>query len=140
VGVGAPDGARRALSAPLTWLIAREAGARREVQIGASVLAAIPAAGAVFMPQPENFAILQPLVAATIWLTARGLKGHAGSYALAGLLVGLASLARNDGFILGVAVAMAFFWDRARSLRSGGLRAPASRSRRSRLAWRSISS
>jgi len=113
-----------ALSAPLTWLIAREAGARREVQIGASVLAAIPAAGAVFMPQPENFAILQPLVAATIWLTARGLKGHAGSYALAGLLVGFASLARNDGFILGVAVAIAFFWDRARALRSRRTRTP----------------
>ncbi|MFL5681309.1 MAG: ArnT family glycosyltransferase [Chloroflexota bacterium] len=113
-----------ALSAPLTWLIAREAGARREVQIGASILAAIPAAGAVFMPQPENFAILQPLVAATIWLTARGLKGHAGSYALAGLLVGLASLARNDGFILGLGVAIAFFWDRAQSLRSRGIRPP----------------
>jgi hypothetical protein len=112
------------LAAPLTWLIAREAGARREIQIGASLLAAIPAAGAVFMPQPENFAILQPLVAATVWLTARGLKGHARSYVLAGLLVGLASLARNDGFILGLAVALVFAWDRARALRSRGLVPP----------------
>ncbi|HEY0443374.1 MAG TPA: glycosyltransferase family 39 protein [Candidatus Limnocylindrales bacterium] len=112
------------LSAPLTWLIAREAGARREIQIGASLLAAIPAAGAVFMPQPENFAILQPLVAATVWLTARGLKGHTRSYVLAGFLVGLASLARNDGFILGLAVALVFVWDRARALRSRGVVAP----------------
>ena len=42
----------------------------------------------VFMAQPENFAILQPLVAATLWLTARGLKGDGRSFALAGLLVG----------------------------------------------------
>ncbi len=113
-----------ALAAPLTWFIARDAGTSRAIQLGASLLAAVPAAGAVFMPQPENFAILQPLVAATVWLTARGLKGHPGSYALAGLLVGLASLARNDGFILGLAVGLVFVWDRFRALRSRGALRP----------------
>ena len=113
-----------ALAAPLTWFIARDVGARRAIQLGASLLAAVPAAGAVFMPQPENFAILQPLVAATVCLTARGLKGHPGSYALAGLLVGLASLARNDGFILGLAVGLVFVWDRFRALRSRGTLRP----------------
>jgi Dolichyl-phosphate-mannose-protein mannosyltransferase len=112
-----------ALAAPLTLGIARDAGARPEVQAGAGVLAAIPAAGAVFMSQPENFALLQPLVAGTLWLGARGLRGHAPSFALAGLLVGLASLARNDGFLLGVALAVVFLADRVRAMRSG--RSPA---------------
>jgi len=113
----------------LTWFIARDAGSLRVVGIGAGVLAAIPAAGAVFMAQPENFAILQPLVAATIWLTVRGLKGSTGSYVAAGFLVGLASLARNDGFILGLAVGLVFVWDRGRAWLSRGRVAP-------RLPWR----
>ena len=117
------------ITAPLTWFIARDAGSLRVVGIGAGVLAAIPAAGAVFMAQPENFAILQPLVAATIWLTVRGLKGSTGSYVAAGFLVGLASLARNDGFILGLAVGLVFVWDRARAWLSQGRVAP-------RLPWR----
>jgi 4-amino-4-deoxy-L-arabinose transferase-like glycosyltransferase len=117
------------ITAPLTWFIARDAGSLRVVGIGAGVLAAIPAAGAVFMAQPENFAILQPLVAATIWLTVRGLKGSTGSYVAAGFLVGLASLARNDGFILGLAVGLVFVWDRGRAWLSHGRVAP-------RLPWR----
>jgi dolichyl-phosphate-mannose-protein mannosyltransferase len=117
------------ITAPLTWFIARDAGAIRAVGLGAAILAAIPAAGTVFMAQPENFAILQPLVAATIWLTVRGLKGSTRSYVAAGLLVGLASLARNDGFILGLAVGLVFVWDRARAWLSRGRLAP-------RLPWR----
>ena len=108
------------LIGPLVWLIARDAGCRREVQIGAALLAGAPGAGAVFMPQPENFGILQPVVAATIYLVARGLKGSPRSYVAAGLFVGIASLARNDGFLLGLAVAIVFFADRLRSLRSRG--------------------
>ena len=106
-----------ALSAPLTYAIARDAGARPEVRWGAGVLAAIPAAGTVFMPQPENFALLQPIVAATLWLAARGLRGAPVAFALTGLLVGLASLARNDGFLLGAAVGLLFLWDRWRAWR-----------------------
>ena len=117
------------ITAPLTWFIARDAGAIRAVALGAAILAAIPAAGTVFMAQPENFAILQPLVAATIWLTVRGLKGSTRSYVAAGFLVGLASLARNDGFILGLAVGLIFVWDRARAWLSRGRVAP-------RLPWR----
>jgi 4-amino-4-deoxy-L-arabinose transferase-like glycosyltransferase len=107
------------LTAPLTWAIARDLGASRAVGLGAALLTAVPAAGTVFMTQPENFAILQPLIAATLWLTARGLKGDARAYALAGLLVGLASLARNDGFIVGAAVGLVFVIDRARALITG---------------------
>jgi hypothetical protein len=117
------------ITAPLAWFIARDAGSPKAVGIGAGILCAIPAAGAVFMAQPENFAILQPLVAATIWMTVRGLKGSVGSYIAAGLLVGLASLARNDGFILGLAVGLVFVWDRARAWLSHGTLSP-------RLPWR----
>ena len=46
-----------------------------------------------------------------------GSRAARGSYVAAGLLVGLASLARNDGFILGVAVGLVFVWDRVRAWR-----------------------
>lgn len=107
------------LAAPLTWAIARDVGASRLVGLGAGVLAAIPAMGIVFMAQPENFAIFQPLVAATLWLAARGLRGDARSYVLAGLLVGLASIARNDAFLLGGAVGLVFVIDRVRAWHRG---------------------
>ena len=110
------------LAAPLTWFIARDIGASRTVGLGAGVMSAIPAAGAVFMAQPENFAIFQPLVAATLWFAARGLRGDTRAYAAAGLLVGLASIARNDAFLLGAAVGLVFVIDRVRAWRR---RAPA---------------
>jgi hypothetical protein len=110
------------LAAPLTYFIARDVGASRTVQLGAGVLAALPAAGLVFMAQPENFAIFQPLVAATLWLAARGLRGSTRSYVLSGLLVGLASIARNDAFLLGAAVGLVWVIDRVRAWRGG--RAP----------------
>ncbi|MCI0346029.1 MAG: glycosyltransferase family 39 protein [Chloroflexi bacterium] len=103
-----------ALAAPLTWAIARDAKSRPVVAIGAGVLSAIPGAGTVFLAQPENFAILHPLVAATLWLAARGLKGDGRAFALAGLLAGLASLARNDGVLLAGAVGLVWLLDRLR--------------------------
>ena len=75
------------------------------------------------MAQPENFAIFQPLVAATLWLAARGLRGDRRAYALAGLLVGVASIARNDAFLLGGAIGLVFVVDRLRAWR--GRRPPA---------------
>ncbi len=117
------------LAAPLTWAIARDLGAAPAVRVGAGILAAIPAAGTVFMAQPENFAIFQPLVAAIIWLTARGLRGDRRAYALAGLLVGLASIARNDAFLLGGAVGLAFVVDRWRARRQ---------ERRPAISWRAV--
>lgn len=103
-----------ATAAPLTWKIAKDAGARPIVGTGAGVLAAIPAAGTVFMGQPENFALLLPLVAATLWLVTRGLNGSAWSFAFAGLLAGLASLARNDGVLLMGAIGLVWLGDRVR--------------------------
>jgi 4-amino-4-deoxy-L-arabinose transferase-like glycosyltransferase len=106
------------LVAPLTWLIARDAGARPLVCAAAGVLSAIPGAATAFLAQPENFAILHPLVAATLWLTARGLKGDGRSFAVAGLLAGLATLARNDGILIAGAIGLVWLADRLRSLRA----------------------
>jgi hypothetical protein len=113
------------LTAPLTWALARDAGATRTVAIGAGILIAIPAASTVFMAQPDNFGLYQPLVAGALWMGARGLRGDARAFALGGLLVGLATLARNDGVLVGAVLALAFGWDRWRAWRSGGTRRPA---------------
>ena len=116
------------LAAPMTWLLAREIGCSPRVAILAGIAVAVPAAATIFMAQPDNLALYQPLGTAVLWLTVRGLKGHNWSYALAGLVVGLATLARNDGVLLGAVVGLAFVWDRGRAWRasrSKGTRMPA---------------
>ena len=67
------------LAAPMTWAFATEAGARRNVAIGAGLLIALPAA-VVFMAQPDNFSLFQPIVLGALWLGARGLKGDARAF------------------------------------------------------------
>jgi Dolichyl-phosphate-mannose-protein mannosyltransferase len=114
-----------ATAAPLTWAIARDAGASRAIQVGAGLMTAVPAASTVFMAQPDNFALYQPLGAAALWLGARALKGDRWAFPLAGLMVGLASMARNDGVLIGLALAIVFLWDRWRAWRSAGARLPA---------------
>jgi hypothetical protein len=103
-----------ALAAPLTWAIAREAGARPAVAVGAGLLTAVPALSTAFMAQPDNFSLFQPLVAGSLWMTARGLKGSARSFVLAGLLAGLATLSRTDGLLVVGVLALAVAWDRLR--------------------------
>jgi hypothetical protein len=105
-----------ALAAPMTWAFAREAGARPEVSLGAGILVAVPAA-VVFMAQPDNFSLYQPIVLGALWLGARGLKGDPRSFIVAGGLVGLAMLARNDGILVGVALGLLFLWGRFRAWR-----------------------
>ena len=114
-----------ALAAPLAWAIGREAGSSSIVAVGAGVLTAFPALSFPFMAQTDNFSLYQPLIAGALLLGARGLKGHPRSFALAGLLVGVATLARNDGVLAGGVLGLAFLWDRWRAWRSGGGRVPA---------------
>jgi 4-amino-4-deoxy-L-arabinose transferase-like glycosyltransferase len=114
-----------ATAAPLTWAIARDAGARSRIAIGAAILVAVPVLATPFMVQPDNFSLYQPLVAAALWMGARGLRGDGRSFAIAGLLVGLATLSRNDGILVLAALGLAFAWDRWRAWRSGGGRRPA---------------
>jgi dolichyl-phosphate-mannose-protein mannosyltransferase len=99
------------LAAPMTWAFATEAGARRDVALGAGLLVAVPAA-VVFMAQPDNFSLYQPIVLGALWLGARGLKGDARAFAAAGAFVGLAMLARNDGVLVGAALGLLFLWQR----------------------------
>ena len=120
------------LAAPMTWLLAREIGCSPRVALLAGIAVAVPAAATLFMAQPDNLALYQPLGTAVLWLTVRGLKGRRGAYVLAGLVVGLATLARNDGVLLGAVVGLAFLWDRwrasrlaSRASRSDGSRVPA---------------
>jgi len=104
-----------ALAAPLSWAIARDAGAPSVVGMGAGVLTALPALSFVYMAQPDNFSLYQPLVAGALLLAARGLRGRARSFALAGLLAGLATLSRNDGVLVLAVLGAVFLWDRLRT-------------------------
>ncbi len=121
----APFALLGALAAPLTWAIARDAGARPLVANGAGILVAIPVLSLPFMAQPDNFSLYQPLVAASLWLAARGLRGSARSFVAAGLLAGVATLARSDGLLVLVALGLVFAWDRARARGSAGALKPA---------------
>jgi hypothetical protein len=94
------------------------------VAVGAGVLTAAPALLTPFMAQPDNFGLYQPLVVGALWMTARGLKGDRRSFALAGLLAGGATLARNDGVLVLAVLGLAFAWDRWRSRHSAGARPP----------------
>ncbi len=109
-----------AFAAPLAWAIGRDAGARVWVSLGAGILAAVPALSFVYMAQPDNFSLYQPLVVGSLWLAGRALAGrpHAGrDFALAGLLAGLATLSRNDGVLVLTVLGAAFLWDRVRHRR-----------------------
>jgi hypothetical protein len=106
------------LAAPLTWFIARDAGARPLVAMASGVLVAIPGAAAAFMAQPETFGLSMVLVPLTLWLAARGLRGDTRSFALAGLPAGLMALARNDGVLLIGTVGLVWLVDRLRVWRS----------------------
>jgi 4-amino-4-deoxy-L-arabinose transferase-like glycosyltransferase len=122
---GLPFALLGAIAAPLTWAIARDAGARSPIPVGAGLLVAIPLLLTPFMAQPDNFGLFQPLVAGALWLGARGLRGDARSFALSGLLVGFATLSRNDGVLVLVALGLVFLGDRWLAWRSGGRRAAA---------------
>ena len=114
-----------ALSAPMVWALARDAGASERVALGAGLLTAIPVLAAPFMSQPDNFGLYQPLVVGALWAGGRGMKGHGRSFAVAGALVGLATLARSDGILVGVTLGLLFLVDRGRAWRSRGARRPA---------------
>ena len=110
-----------AAAAPLTWAIGRDAGLGRGACVAAALLMAVPGALTPFMSQPDNFGLYGPLGAAALWACARGLRGSRRAFVAGGLLVGLASLARNDGILLGLPFAGAFLLERWRTRPSGAL-------------------
>ncbi|HXG39546.1 MAG TPA: glycosyltransferase family 39 protein [Candidatus Limnocylindrales bacterium] len=113
-----------ATAAPLAWAIARDAGAPPIVQVGAGLLTAFPTLSLVFMAQPDNFSLYQPLVAGSLWLAARGLRGDRRAFVLAGLLAGLATLSRNDGVLVAATLGLVVVWDRLRAWRSADAERP----------------
>jgi hypothetical protein len=113
------------IAAPMTWAFARDAGARESVAIGAGILTAVPLLSTVYMAQPDNFSLFQPLVLGSLWLAARALRGSGRAFIGAGLLAGLATLARSDGLLVLVALGLVVAWDRWRASRSAGGWAPA---------------
>jgi 4-amino-4-deoxy-L-arabinose transferase-like glycosyltransferase len=94
--------------APLTYVIGRDAGMPRWQAICAGLLLIMPGAIAPYLGQPDNFALFMLLGSLALWLCGRGLRGDRRSFALGGLVVGLAFLARTDGLLLAVPFALAF--------------------------------
>lgn len=103
-----------ALAAPLAWAIARDAGLSPFQAIAAGLMTAVPGAVTPFLAQPDNFALFMPLGALALWLCARGLRGDTRAFVLGGLVVGLATLARNDGVVLAVPFALGWLYRRRR--------------------------
>jgi hypothetical protein len=90
----------------------------------------LPAAAAGYLGQPDNYALYMVLGALALWACGRGLRGDRRAFALGGLAVGLATLARTDGVLLGVPFAAVFaaeLWRTWRARRAGGAAAPAPR-------------
>ena len=100
-----------ATAAPLTYLIGRDMGLDDRLSLTAGLLAAFPGAAAPFLSQPDNFALFMPLGALALWLCARGTAGRRRAFIVGGAIVGLATLSRNDGVLLGVPFAFAFLVD-----------------------------
>ena len=96
----------------------------------AGLMGAVPGAVTPFLGQPDNFALFMPLGALALWLCARGLGGDARAFVLGGLVVGGATLARNDGILLGVPFALGWLgqrWSARRRVRgadASGARRP----------------
>jgi hypothetical protein len=108
-----------ATAAPLAYLIGRDAGFGKLASIGGGLLCAVPGTVTQFVSQPDNFALFMPLGALALWLCGRGLRGQRFSFVLGGLIVGLATLSRNDGILLGVPFALAFVAERWRRWEEG---------------------
>ena len=88
----------------------------------------MPGGVAPYLGQPDNFSPFMLLGGLALWLCARGLQGDRRSFALGGIVVGLAFLSRNDGVLLGVPYVLAIVWDllrRPRMTRIGWLPAVA---------------
>lgn len=107
-----------ATAAPICYLIGRDAGLSQPQALAAGVLAAFPGALTQFLAQPDNFALFMPLGALALWACGRGIRGDRRAFALGGLVVGIATLSRNDGLLLGVPFALAFLADRWRAWRA----------------------
>ncbi|MEO6350137.1 MAG: glycosyltransferase family 39 protein [Candidatus Limnocylindrales bacterium] len=95
-----------AAAAPITWWMGRDAGFDARPSFAAAVMVAAPAGLTPFLSQPDNFGLFMTLGVLSLWLCARGARGDRRAFALGGLVVGLAMLARSDGVLLGLPFAL----------------------------------
>lgn len=95
-----------ALAAPLTYWIGRDAGLTKELAAVAGVLVAVPAGLTPFVAQPDTFALFMFLGPLALWLCAKAARGDRRFLVASGVVVGLAMLARLDGALLGIPVAL----------------------------------
>jgi 4-amino-4-deoxy-L-arabinose transferase-like glycosyltransferase len=95
-----------ALAAPLTYFIGLDANLPRVASLAAGVMVAIPAGLTPFMSQPDNFGPFMTIGALALWLCARGADGDRRAFVVGGLVVGLGTLARTDGALLGLPYAI----------------------------------
>jgi 4-amino-4-deoxy-L-arabinose transferase-like glycosyltransferase len=95
-----------ALAAPLAYWIGRDSGFGRGTSAGAGLLVAVPGGLTPYLSQPDNFGLFMTLGALSLWLCARGMRGDRRAFVLGGLVVGLATLARSDGILLGLPFAL----------------------------------
>src|SRR5262249_26608192 len=114
-----------AATAPVTWWICLDAGRPRWQAFAAALLVAVPGAVTPYLAQADNFSLFLLLGALSLWACARGLRGDRRAFAVGGLLVGLATLSRNDGILLAIPFAIAFALERWRAWRRGGGTVPA---------------
>ena len=114
-----------AAAAPLAWGIGRDCGLSTPHAVAAGLLAAAPGGVTPFLSQPDNFGLFMTLGALALWLAARAMHGDRRALVVGGLVVGLATLARNDGVVLAVPFFLAALLDARRGtvLRRLGLRA-----------------
>ena len=103
-----------ALAAPLTYVIGRDAGFSRSQSVAGGLLVAVPGGLTPYLSQPDNFGLFLTLGALCLWLCARAIRGDKRALVLGGLVVGLATLARSDGVLLGIPFAFVALWQLAR--------------------------
>ena len=96
-----------AAAAPLAYVIGRDAGFGRQPALIGGLLTAVPGGMTPFLGQPDNFGLFMTLGATSLWLCARGLRGDRRAFMVGGLVVGLATLSRSDGVLLGIPFALA---------------------------------
>jgi hypothetical protein len=124
LGVGLAFWICGALAAPLTWWIGRDAGFATRPAFAAGLMVAVPGGLTPFLSQPDNFGLFMTLGALSLWLCARGMRGHARSFMFGGAIVGLATLARSDGVLLGLPFALYGLLEIWRALRGRPIQIP----------------
>ena len=113
------------IAAPLTWAIARDAGAGASSRSAAGSSSRSRSLPRSTSSSPTTSRSTSRSSSGRCGWGRAACDGSARSFALAGLLAGAATLSRNDGLLVLAALGVAFAWDRWRAWRAGGGSVPA---------------